>query len=70
MNKKIALITGITGQDGSYLFIVDNKEKMRCDCTAVRGYASGLKKYSILKKSKYVKPYIKLLKKLGLIKGV
>lgn len=51
-------------------FIVDNKEKMRCDCTAVRGYASGLKKYSILKKSKYVKPYIKLLKKLGLIKGV
>lgn len=51
-------------------FIVDNKEKMRCDCTAVRGYASGLKKYSILKKNKYVKPYVKLLKKLGLIKGV
>lgn len=50
--------------------IIDNKEKMRCDCTAVRGYASNLKKYGILKKNKYLKPYVKLLKKLNLIKGV
>ena len=30
MKKKIALITGITGQDGSYLAELLNKKKLYC----------------------------------------
>lgn len=51
-------------------FIVENKNKFRAESLTVKRLTENTKKYRILRKNKYVKPYIKLLKKLRLIKGV
>ena len=40
-NKKVALITGITGQDGSYLAEFLIEKDMRCtDCCAARRHST------------------------------
>ena len=46
-------------------FIIENKNKFRSEYLT-----ENIKKYRILRKNKYMKPYIRLLKKLRLIKGV
>ena len=50
-------------------FIIENKN-LKSKCQAMEKINENLKKYRILRKNKYMRPYIKLLKKLRLIKGV
>lgn len=50
--------------------IVENNQKMRSDSQAVKLYASDSLKYKNLRENKFVKPYLKLLRKLKLIKEI
>lgn len=50
--------------------IVENNKKMRNNSQAVKLYASDSIKYKNLRENKFVKPYLKLLKKLKLIKEI
>lgn len=51
-------------------FIIENKNKFRSEYFRSEYLTENIKKYRILRKNKYMKPYIRLLKKLRLIKGV
>ena len=50
--------------------IVENNQKMRSDSQAIKLYASDSLKYKNLRENKFVKPYLKLLKKLKLVKEI
>lgn len=50
--------------------IIENNQKMRNNSQAVKSYASDSLKYKNLRENKFVKPYLKLLRKLKLIKEI
>lgn len=49
-------------------FIIENNKKVRSVSQMTRLYSNNLLKYERLKNNRYIKPYLKILKKLKLIK--